>query len=112
MLEAGSLDAVHRIPARLEALGMSRNMFAELVGVSRSEFSRLMNQETPLSGKQTVEFYRTLDALERLVRAFHPVPIRWNNVEQIRDLLETAAVYENDADLVRGVLSSLGETNG
>jgi hypothetical protein len=93
----GSLDATRTIPARIEGLGMSQGFFAEVCGSNKAEFSRLMNGVKPISGTQTEQFYKTLDALEELTQFFDVVPIAWNDAQTIRELLRGFGLLPGEA---------------
>jgi hypothetical protein len=93
----GSLDATRVIPLRLEALDMSATFFAELCSSNKTEFSRLMNGTKPLSGTQTIKFFKMLDALDAMVSQFSPMPIAWRDPEQTRLLLEGCDLLPDEA---------------
>ena len=110
-----TLDARNLIPARIEALGMTRTYFAEVCGSNKAEFSRLMSGAKPLGNRQTEDFYRTLDALEELSKMFDVVGIGWNDPETTRNLLKGFDLLPEDAkkniqvslEILKGGLSAL-----
>lgn len=71
---------------RMDALGISGNTIAKLVGISTGECSMRLSGVKPLDGDLASRLLKLVDALEDLKKA-KDVSINWKNVEEIRSLL-------------------------
>ena len=85
-----SLDPAARIPQRLEAIGVSRNFFAEYVGASAADLSRCFSGKKRLDNELALRLENALVELENLARLFSPTPVKFDDPEAIRRLAKSA----------------------
>ena len=104
---APSLDARNLIPARLERLQVPHGFFAELCGLTKVEFSRLINGVKPMSRAQTLKFDATLNDLVVLTRIFYPAKLAWDIVS-IPQLIDGLVRQQKEfSEVLRGGASAL-----
>jgi hypothetical protein len=104
---SGSLDATKTVPVRCERLGVSQNFLASYIGISKSELSRCLNGRG-MGGERTEQLNKALSELENLVELFQPMPLRFDDAGQIRDLVRASGLMTDDSrERLRGGLAAL-----
>jgi hypothetical protein len=105
----GSLDAANTLPVRLERIGVSRNFFAEYCGVSAADLSRCFTGVKKLDNQKSLKLDAALRELESLVEFCSPMPLRFDDVDQIRSLVRGSGLLdEENRERIRGALYALG----
>jgi hypothetical protein len=95
--------AVPTIHSRLLELGISRNVFGELLGISSGEISQLL-RAPDLDGPHAEKFEEMVSSLEQLALMFYPMPVSWKNCELVKRLIRS---YKADPEAAERVQKSL-----
>jgi predicted transcriptional regulator len=107
-----TFDAARVISARLEAIGVSKNFFATLVGVSSGEISHYLSGKKNIGGARTIQFDAMVRSLENLTELFQPIGIRFSSAEQILRLIKCCEVSPEATTSIRLGLDNLTESGG
>lgn len=80
-------QAVHKI----NELRVPISTLAQLCGISGTELSALFNRQKPCNAEKEEKLWQTAQALDRLVKAVHPLPLDWRRALLIREILDEMA---------------------
>jgi hypothetical protein len=104
-----TFDAARVISERLERIGVSKNFFATLVGVSSGEISHYLSGKKNIGGARTIQFDAMVRSLENLTELFEPVGIRFSSPEQVLRLIKSCEIKPEAAANIRAGLDNLTE---
>jgi len=107
---APALDATRTFTGRLDALGISKNFFGELVGISSGEISKLLSGAKPIGGEKIEQLDSMLRDLERLVSIFEPCGVGFRNPKQTLRLIEACKTRPAAAENFRHAMGALMES--
>jgi hypothetical protein len=105
-----TLDHSATFTRRLEALGISKNFFGELCGVSSGEIASLLNGKKPLGGERIEKFDEMLRDLEQIAELFGPIGVAFRNTQQTLRLIRCFKIADpQHIDDIRSKLDALLE---
>ena len=107
-----TFDSARTFSDRLEKIGVTKNFFGTLVGVSSGEISNYLSGKKPLGGQRTIQFDAMVRSLENLTELFQPIGVRFNNPEQILRLIKSCEIKPEAAANIRAGLDNLAENGG
>jgi predicted transcriptional regulator len=101
-----AFDAVNRVPARCETIGISQNFLAQYVGISKSDLSKALSKG--LGGELSQKLDRALVELESLAGFFQIVPLSFDDPDQIRELVRGfGLMHESEKERLQSGLAAL-----
>jgi predicted transcriptional regulator len=107
-----TFDSARTLAARLEAISVSQNFFAKLVGYSSGEVSNYLSGKKNIGGARTIQFDAMVRSLENLTELFEPVGIRFSSPEQILRLIRCCQISPEAVAHIRASLDDLAENGG
>ena len=105
----------NQIAESMRRLDYTASFLAGFTGLSQAKISQGLNGLRPFSGPEALQVLDSTKRLERLARLLDPVPVRWQNPVQIKELLDQLdrgllkiAVVQNDEPVQRQKAFSIG----
>jgi hypothetical protein len=81
-------DLVNVLPPRLNALGISTNLFGRYVGLPSSSITQMLAGKKRISNVRNTEFSGLIRDLERVANAFAPAPVDFKEIERVRQIIK------------------------